>query len=68
MSIREKLAQLTLKKYKDDLLFYLFYTNVGDFMQLAAAAELYVVFFYLCIYFCYLLIYLFYARLHFVFS
>uniref|UniRef100_U5ETI3 NOT2/NOT3/NOT5 C-terminal domain-containing protein n=1 Tax=Corethrella appendiculata TaxID=1370023 RepID=U5ETI3_9DIPT len=40
VSIREKLSQLTLKKYKDDLLFYLFYTNVGDFMQLAAAAEL----------------------------
>lgn len=42
MSIRDKLSNLTLKKYKDDLLFYLFYTNCGDFMQLAAAAELYV--------------------------
>jgi CCR4-NOT transcription complex subunit 2 len=40
MQIREKLSQLTLKKYKDDLLFFLFYTNVGDFMQVAAAAEL----------------------------
>lgn len=40
MSIRDKLANLTLKKYKDDLLFFLFYANVGDFMQLAAAAEL----------------------------
>lgn len=40
MSIRDKLSSLTLKKYKDDLLFFLFYTNVGDFMQLAAAAEL----------------------------
>lgn len=40
MSIREKLAQLTLKKYKDDLLFFLFYTNVGEVMQIAAAAEL----------------------------
>lgn len=39
-SIRDKLSTLTLKKYKDDLLFFLFYTNVGDFMQLAAAAEL----------------------------
>lgn len=39
-SIREKLASLTLKKYKDDLLFFLFYTNVGDLMQMAAAAEL----------------------------
>ncbi|KAG4077636.1 hypothetical protein HA402_008896 [Bradysia odoriphaga] len=40
MSIRDKLANLTLKKYKDDLLFFLFYGNVGDYMQLAAAAEL----------------------------
>lgn len=40
MSIRDKLANMTLKKYKDDLLFFLFYANVGDFMQLAAAAEL----------------------------
>lgn len=39
-SIRDKLSTLTLKKYKDDLLFFLFYTNVGEFMQLAAAAEL----------------------------
>lgn len=39
-SIRDKLSTLALKKYKDDLLFFLFYTNVGDFMQLAAAAEL----------------------------
>lgn len=40
LSIREKLSGLTLKKYKDDLLFFLFYTSVGDVMQLAAAAEL----------------------------
>lgn len=40
LSIRDKLANLTLKKYKDDLLFYLFYANVGDLMQIAAAAEL----------------------------
>lgn len=40
MSIRDKLSSLTLKKYKDDLLFFLFYTNVGEFMQMAAAAEL----------------------------
>ncbi|XP_058060001.1 regulator of gene activity [Anopheles bellator] len=40
MSIRDKLSKVTLQKYKDDLLFYLFYTNVGDMMQLAAAAEL----------------------------
>ncbi|RZF33552.1 hypothetical protein LSTR_LSTR008198 [Laodelphax striatellus] len=39
--IREKLAQIKLGRYKDDVLFYMFYTNVGDFLQLAAAAELY---------------------------
>lgn len=39
-SIRDKLAVMQLHKYKDDLLFYLFYANVGDYMQLAAAAEL----------------------------
>lgn len=40
MSIADKLAPIQLKKYKDDLLFFLFYTNVGDVMQLAAAQEL----------------------------
>ncbi|XP_063696534.1 regulator of gene activity [Culicoides brevitarsis] len=40
-SIKEKLSPVTLKKYKDDLLFFLFYTNVGEFIQLSAAAELY---------------------------
>lgn len=39
-SIREKLAPVKLNRYKDDLLFYMFYTNVGDVLQLAAAAEL----------------------------
>lgn len=39
--IREKLAPVKLNRYKDDLLFYMFYTNVGDVLQLAAAAELY---------------------------
>lgn len=39
-SIRDKLSNMALKKYKDDLLFFLFYANVGDFMQIAAAAEL----------------------------
>jgi len=29
-----------MKHYKDDLLFFLFYTNCGDVMQLAAANEL----------------------------
>ena len=38
---REKLAPVKLNRYKDDILFYMFYTNVGDVLQLAAAAELY---------------------------
>lgn len=41
ISIRDKLAQMKMKQYKDDLLFFLFYTNCGDVMQLAAATELY---------------------------
>ncbi|CAK1545572.1 unnamed protein product [Leptosia nina] len=40
-SIREKLAPLRLSRYKEDLLFYLFYCFVGDVLQIAAAAELY---------------------------
>ncbi|XP_041983186.1 CCR4-NOT transcription complex subunit 2 [Aricia agestis] len=40
-SIKEKLAPLRLNRYKEDLLFYLFYCFVGDVMQLQAAAELY---------------------------
>lgn len=40
MSIREKLSPFQLKKYKDDLLFFLFYTNVGDRMQVLVAEEL----------------------------
>ncbi|XP_028025353.1 regulator of gene activity isoform X1 [Bombyx mandarina] len=40
-SIREKLAPLRLGRYKEDLLFYLFYCFVGDVLQIAAAAELY---------------------------
>lgn len=40
MSIRDKLSPIQLKKYKDDLLFFLFYTNVGDAMQLMVAEEL----------------------------
>ena len=39
-AIREKLAPVKLNRYKDDVLFYMFYTNVGDVLQLAAAAEL----------------------------
>ncbi|XP_058794022.1 regulator of gene activity isoform X2 [Phymastichus coffea] len=40
-TIRDKLAPVKLNRYKDDLLFYMFYTNAGDVLQLAAAAELY---------------------------
>nr|CAG4638451.1 EOG090X06CC [Cyclestheria hislopi] len=40
-AIREKLAPVKLNRYQEDLLFYLFYTNVGDAMQLAASLELY---------------------------
>ncbi|XP_076287843.1 CCR4-NOT transcription complex subunit regena isoform X2 [Lasioglossum baleicum] len=40
-TIRDKLAPVKLNRYKEDLLFYMFYTNVGDVLQLAAAAELY---------------------------
>lgn len=39
--IRDKLALVKLNRYQEDLLFYLFYTNVGDAMQLAASLELY---------------------------
>lgn len=39
-SIRDKLAPVKLNRYKDDILFFMFYTNVGDVLQLAAAAEL----------------------------
>jgi len=40
-SIREKLAPLKLNRYKDELLFYLFYTYTQDVLQLLAASELY---------------------------
>jgi CCR4-NOT transcription complex subunit 2 len=39
--IREKLPPPKLNRYSDDLLFYLYYNNGGDFLQLAVAAELY---------------------------
>ena len=39
-SIRDKLAPIKLGRYGEDLLFYLYYTNCGDILQLAAAAEL----------------------------
>ena len=38
--IREKLAPFKLGRYGEDVLFYLYYTNEGDVLQLAAAAEL----------------------------
>lgn len=44
MTIRDKLAPLKLTRYKEDLLFYMFYSNLGDLLQLAAATELYDIF------------------------
>ncbi|XP_050296384.1 CCR4-NOT transcription complex subunit 2 isoform X2 [Anthonomus grandis grandis] len=40
-AIRTKLAPMKLSLYKDDVLFFMFYTSVGDVLQIAAAAELY---------------------------
>ncbi|XP_056635318.1 CCR4-NOT transcription complex subunit 2 [Diorhabda sublineata] len=40
-AIRDKLASMQLSRYKDDLLFFMFYNNVGDVLQIAAASELY---------------------------
>ena len=37
-----QLAPIKLSRYNEDLLFYLYYTNGGDILQLAAAAELWV--------------------------
>ncbi|CAG0883600.1 unnamed protein product [Darwinula stevensoni] len=39
--IRTGLAQIKLNRYGEDLLFYIFYMYVGDYLQLAAAHELY---------------------------
>lgn len=39
--VREKLPPIKLNRFQDDLLFYLFYNFPGDFLQTAAAAELY---------------------------
>ncbi|XP_064629756.1 CCR4-NOT transcription complex subunit 2-like isoform X2 [Lineus longissimus] len=39
--VRDKLAPIKLNRYGEDLLFFLFYMNGGDVLQLAAAAELY---------------------------
>ncbi|XP_017767831.1 PREDICTED: regulator of gene activity isoform X2 [Nicrophorus vespilloides] len=40
-AIRDKLACVKLNRYKEDLLFFMFYNNVGDVLQIAAASELY---------------------------
>ncbi|KAK9712114.1 NOT2 / NOT3 / NOT5 family [Popillia japonica] len=40
-AIRDKLASVKLARYKDDLLFFMFYNNCGDVLQIAAASELY---------------------------
>uniref|UniRef100_A0A8W8JNC6 NOT2/NOT3/NOT5 C-terminal domain-containing protein n=1 Tax=Magallana gigas TaxID=29159 RepID=A0A8W8JNC6_MAGGI len=39
--LRDKLAPIKLNRYGEDVLFFLFYMNGNDFIQLAAAAELY---------------------------
>jgi len=38
--IREKLSDIKFNKFGDDLLFYLFYCNPGDGLQMAASIEL----------------------------
>lgn len=40
-SIREKLQQITLKRYHEDTIFFLFYMFPNDMLQIAAAIELY---------------------------
>ncbi|ENN72020.1 hypothetical protein YQE_11311, partial [Dendroctonus ponderosae] len=40
-AIRNKLSPMKLNQYKEDVLFFMFYTSVGDVLQVAAAAELY---------------------------
>lgn len=39
--IRDKLAAIKLGRYGEDLLFYLYYMNGGDVLQLLAAVELF---------------------------
>uniref|UniRef100_A0A8C7QZ02 NOT2/NOT3/NOT5 C-terminal domain-containing protein n=1 Tax=Oncorhynchus mykiss TaxID=8022 RepID=A0A8C7QZ02_ONCMY len=39
--IRDKLAAIKLARYGEDLLFYLYYMNGGDLLQLLAAVELF---------------------------
>ncbi|KAF0749223.1 CCR4-NOT transcription complex subunit 2-like isoform X1 [Aphis craccivora] len=38
--IKDKLAPINLSKYKEDLLFYLFYTHFGEVMQMSVSDEL----------------------------
>lgn len=40
-AIRDKLAGVKFARYKDDLLFFMFYNNCGDVFQVLAAVELY---------------------------
>lgn len=42
--IRDKLASVRLNRYGDDMLFFLFYLFPQDYIQAAAANELYVIF------------------------
>ncbi len=39
-SIRDKLAQIKLEAYNEDLLFFLFYFFAGEQLQMLAVAEL----------------------------
>ncbi|KAK3544941.1 hypothetical protein QTP86_029212, partial [Hemibagrus guttatus] len=39
--VRDKLAAIKLSRYGEDLLFYLYYMNGGDLLQLLAAVELF---------------------------
>lgn len=40
-SLRDKLSQITLKRYHEDTIFFLFYMFPNDMLQLAAALELF---------------------------
>ena len=40
LRFREKLAQISLNRYGEDLLFHIFYMNAGDVLQIMAAREL----------------------------
>lgn len=57
---RDRLAPINLSRYKEDLLFYLFYTHFGEVLQMAVSDELLVItlFFMYNIYKLYILIHL----------